>query len=99
MGRHERRASVTEFKRAAAGGYLDAHMLPADAPISNPLLQRAVEYWRGNIQQRRPVCISCKARFADGAQAGSYLTPLLSPCVEEPRPLCGRADTLPASCA
>ena len=73
MGRHERRASVAEFKRSAADGYLDAHMLPADFPISDELFQRATAYWRGNIQQRRPACIACKARFSDDARVGAYL--------------------------
>jgi hypothetical protein len=73
MGRHERRASVSEFKRIAATGYLDVFLTPTDAPINNPLLERAAEYWRTGVATRRPKCIGCRAAFADGAQAGALL--------------------------
>ena len=76
--RQQRRASVADFKKAAAGGYLDAHLAPADVPITDPLLQRAAEFWRGHIQQRRPVCIACKAKFAEDARPGAYLFTLPS---------------------
>jgi hypothetical protein len=74
MGRHERRASVSEFKRVAATGHLDVHLVPTeDIPLSDPLLQRAASHWRAGIAARRPTCISCKAKFADGAQAGAFV--------------------------
>jgi hypothetical protein len=71
--RHQRRASVADFKRDAAGGYLDVHLVPADAPISEPLLRDAVQFWRANVAVRKPTCIGCGARFAAVEQAGAYL--------------------------
>jgi hypothetical protein len=71
--RQQRRASVAEFKRAAAGGYLDVYLVPTDAPINNPLLERAASHWRAGIAALRPTCIGCKAKFADGAQAGAFV--------------------------
>jgi hypothetical protein len=71
--RQQRRASVAEFKRDAAGDYLDTYMLPSDAPIINPLLQRATSVWRANISTRRPKCIACRAGFSDDARVGAYL--------------------------
>jgi hypothetical protein len=75
MGRHERRASLAAFKREAADGYLDVYLVPTDAPINNPLLERAGLAWRAGVAARRPTCIgiSCKAKFADGAQAGAFV--------------------------
>ena len=73
MGRHERRASLADFKRASAGGHLDVHLLPADVPITTPLLKRAVEFWRANIPTRRPKCFACRAEFSADAKVGAYL--------------------------
>jgi hypothetical protein len=73
VSRHERRASLAAFKREAAGGYLDVHLVPTDAPINNPLLERAASHWRAGVAARRPTCIGCKAKFADGAQAGAFV--------------------------
>src|SRR5258708_39475423 len=46
-----------------------------------PLLSRAVSYWRGNIQQRRPFCPACRANYADDAHPGAFLfaTPAIAP--------------------
>jgi hypothetical protein len=74
MGRHERRASLADFKRASAGGHLDVHLLPADVPITIPLLKRAVEFWRASILSRKPKCIAaCQAEFSADARIGAYL--------------------------
>jgi hypothetical protein len=91
MGRHERRASVADFKKAAAGVYLDVYLTPTDAPISNALLERATAYWRGNIQQRRPTCIACKARFGGDACVSAYLcmVPSGAPSTASVSGLCG----------
>lgn len=74
MGRHERRASLADFKKAADGGFLDVHLLPADAEITIPLLKRAVEFWRANIPTRKPKCLAaCGAEFSADAKVGAYL--------------------------
>lgn len=39
----------------------------------HPLLGRALEFWRGNIMQRRPFCPACKSNYADGALPGAFL--------------------------
>ena len=58
---------------SAAGGYLDVHLVPTDASDQHPLLERAALHWRAGVAARRPTCISCKAKFADGAQAGAFV--------------------------
>jgi hypothetical protein len=74
MGRHERRASLAEFKKASDGGFLDVHLLPADVPITIPLLKRAVEFWRASIPSRKPKCFAaCGAEFSADARIGAYL--------------------------
>jgi hypothetical protein len=42
--RQQRRASLAAFRREAAGGYLDVYLVPTDAPINNPLLERAASH-------------------------------------------------------
>jgi hypothetical protein len=71
--RGQRRASVSAFKKAAAGGYLDVHLLPADGAITNPLLERATTHWMAGVPVRRPVCASCKAKIGSGASVGSFI--------------------------
>ncbi|WP_354096613.1 hypothetical protein [Bradyrhizobium sp. RT10b] len=49
-------------------------LIPADAPLDgHPLLQHALSFWRGNIQQRRPFCPICKRNYADDAHPGAIL--------------------------
>lgn len=73
MSRAERRASVSSFKREAAGGYLDVCLAPTDAPISEPFLERAAVYWRAGVAVRKPTCVGCKAKFAETASVGAFL--------------------------
>jgi hypothetical protein len=74
MARRERRASLSAFKREAAGGFLDVFLLPIDGAITDPLHQRAVAFWRANIGTRRPKCFAaCRAEFAEDARVGAYL--------------------------
>ena len=82
MGRHERRAELRSFKREAHKASLLTYMVAADADLDgHPLLSRALSYWRGNIQHRRPFCPACKASFADDAFPGAFLlsVPPLAP--------------------
>ena len=74
--RHTRRADLDAFKREAHREHLLTYLIDAtdEAALNRmPLLCRAVDYWRGNIPQRRPVCPACKAGVADGAQPGAFL--------------------------
>ena len=78
MTRQQRRASLSEFRREARGGFIDTHMVPLeDVPHAKPLLQRAVAFWRASIFSRRPTCLSCKAQFAGDAKIGAYLCMVL----------------------
>jgi hypothetical protein len=74
--RHQRRSDLAHFKREAHATHLLTYLIDADdlAALNRmPLLRRATEFWRGNIEQRKPVCPTCKSGFADGAQPGAFL--------------------------
>ncbi|WP_338833546.1 hypothetical protein [Bradyrhizobium septentrionale] len=74
--RHQRRADLRSFKREAHRAHLVTYMIAADDEVSldrHPLLRRALEFWRGNIMQRRPFCPACKSNYADGALPGAFL--------------------------
>jgi hypothetical protein len=75
MSRHERRAEVSRFKREAARGVVSYLVDAADPRLAGePLLSRAVAYWRANIPTRKPRCFACRTPFAaDGAQASAFL--------------------------
>src|SRR5438045_4158442 len=71
-----RRADLACFKRDAHKAHLVTFLIEAsdDASLDrHPLLRRALEFWRGNIMQRRPSCPSCKSNYADGALPGAFL--------------------------
>src|SRR3954466_1481575 len=74
--RHQRRADLADFKRDAHKPHLVTYIIAAAAAPSldrHPLLGRALEFWRGNIMQRRPFCPACKSNYADGALPGGFL--------------------------
>ena len=75
--RHQRRSDLAHFKREAHREHLMlTYLIDADDDAAldrMPLLRRAVVFWRGNIEQRKPVCPTCKSGFADGAQPGAFL--------------------------
>jgi hypothetical protein len=76
--RHQRRCNLAHFKREAHREHLLTYLIDADDDAAldrMPLLRRATEFWHGNIEQRKPVCPSCKANYADAdvAQPGAYL--------------------------
>jgi hypothetical protein len=72
--RHQRRTELRFFKREVHKAHLVTYLTAADAPLDgHPLLCRALSYWRGNIQQRRPYCPACRANFADDAHPGAFL--------------------------
>jgi hypothetical protein len=73
MSRADRRASTSAFKKAADGGFLDVYLLPADGAITNPLLKRATTQWMAGVAVRKPVCVSCKAKFDGDASVGSFI--------------------------
>jgi len=61
--RHQRRASLREFKREARAS-LVTYMIEANDPLDRaPVLRDAVAYWRGNLPTRKPICICCKGPF------------------------------------
>ena len=57
MNRHIRPADVAEFKREVARTHLNVYLV----------LRDALQFWHSNIRQRRPMCISCRWLFTDGA--------------------------------
>jgi hypothetical protein len=74
--RHQRRTDLRHFKREAHKAHLVTYMIAADDEVSldrHPLLRNALEYWRGNIQQRKPICPGCRASFANDATAAAFL--------------------------
>ena len=76
MNRHQRRSDLADFKRDAHRAHLVTYMIDAsdDAALDrHPLLRRAIEFWRGNIPQRNPICPGCRASFASDATAAAFL--------------------------
>jgi hypothetical protein len=74
--RAQRRADLHRFKRDAHKAHLVTYMIEADDEASldrYPLLRRALEFWRGNLMQRRPFCPAWKANYADGVLPGAFL--------------------------
>jgi hypothetical protein len=73
MGRHERRKNTALMRAEVAHASLLTWLVPADTPLADPLLRRAIKFWRGNIQARRPFCPACRANYADNAEVGAFL--------------------------
>ncbi len=74
--RATRRADLADFRREAHREHLLTYMIDAtdNAALDRiPLLRRAVDYWRGNIPQRKPICPGCRASFANDATAAAFL--------------------------
>lgn len=74
--RHQRRADLRSFKREAHRAHLVTFLVAAadEAALDHhPLLRRALEFWRGNIQRRKPICPGCRASFANDATAAAFL--------------------------
>ena len=75
MARHQRRASIAQFRRDAQRVEILTHLVDAaDAVIvKEQWLLSAVMRWRGDVAVRKPRCVSCKASFADCATVGGFL--------------------------
>jgi hypothetical protein len=74
--RHQRRSDLRAFKREAHREHLLTYLIDADddAALNRvPLLSRAVSFWHGNIQQRRPFCPICKRNYTEDALPGAFL--------------------------
>lgn len=72
--RHQRRIALREFRKDASKGHLlITHLIGADALDDQPQFARAVSLWRGNIKQRQPFCLTCRANFADAMHVGAFL--------------------------
>jgi hypothetical protein len=95
MNRHTRRTDLAHFKRDAHRGHLTTYMVEAsdDAALDRmPMLSRAVTFWRNGIKQRKPSCPSCRASFAEDAQAAAFLfaVPSLAPTSASVTAICDR---------
>jgi hypothetical protein len=71
--RSQHRKDVARMRHELSGSSLLTWLVPADAKLDEPLLRRAVKFWRGNIQTRHPFCPSCRANYADAAEVGMFL--------------------------
>ncbi|SIN97251.1 hypothetical protein SAMN05443247_01098 [Bradyrhizobium erythrophlei] len=51
------------------------HLIAADVKLDDhATLHNAVLHWRGNIVDRKPICIACKVSFLDAdARVGAFL--------------------------
>ena len=93
MGRSERRAEMSRFRRAAGRGSVSS-LVDADDPRlrGEPVLMRAIEYWRKNALSRHAICFGgCKTRFGEGglgAAAFLLCTPAGSPTSASVSALC-----------
>ena len=74
MGRHERRAELSKFKRKSRAG-LTSYLLASDDALLDrePLLRNAVQWWRANAPTRRPICIVCRKLFDDQTIVAAFL--------------------------
>ncbi len=80
--RAQRRSDTRAFRREVHRDHILTYLVDVNADLDTyPLLSRAVSYWRGNIQQRRPFCPACRANFADDAEVAMFLlaTPTIAP--------------------
>jgi hypothetical protein len=98
--RAQRRADLAGFKRDAHKAYLVTYLVAANAVAAldrHPLLRNALEYWRGNIQQRKPICPGCRASFANDATAAAFLfaTTAVAPTNASVTAFCSRCWHLP----
>jgi hypothetical protein len=64
---------VKRFKREIAHTSLLSYLVPADEPISDPLLSQARLFFYAGIQTRKPYCCSCKRSFLGEARPGAFL--------------------------
>jgi hypothetical protein len=71
MNRAERRASVRSIRHSD----LLTHLISVDVPLDDhATLHNAVLHWYGNIADRKPICIGCRASFLNGeARVGCFL--------------------------
>jgi hypothetical protein len=74
MGRAERRAEISRFRKATAKGVVSYLIDPADKRLeAEPVLKDALAYWARNISVRRPKCFACRTPFVAEAEAGAFL--------------------------
>ena len=94
MGRRDRRAEISRFRRAASSGTV-SYLVDADDPrlAGEPLLSRAIAHWRKNALSRHAICFGgCKTRFGEGGSgAAAFLmcTSASAPTSASVSALCG----------
>ena len=72
--RHNRRASVADFRKRVGGTHLVTYLLDDIALIDgHRLLGPCLRQWLAACEARRPYCIGCKKNFMDGAEPGAFL--------------------------
>jgi hypothetical protein len=97
--RHQRRASVADFKRRVSGNLLTYLIGSDDAASLNSLavLKDAVAFWQANRASRKPCCIACKLSLATDETVGAFLfaTSPGSPGIASVSALCSTCSHLP----
>jgi hypothetical protein len=98
--RHQRRASVADFKRRVSGRHLLTYLIGGDDAASlNSLavLKDAVAFWQANRVSRKPCCIACRRSLANDEAVGGFLfaTSPGSPGIASVSALCGACWHLP----
>jgi hypothetical protein len=99
--RHQRRASVADFKRRVSGRHLLTYLIDADDTASlNSLavLRDAAAFWQANRASRKPCCIACKlSLLASDEAVGAFLfaTSPGSPGIASVSALCSTCSHLP----
>lgn len=93
MGRSERRAEISRFRRAASSGTV-SYLVDADDPRlqGERLLSGAIAHWRRNASSRHAICFGCKERFGEGGSgAAAFLmcTAASAPTSASVSALCG----------
>lgn len=65
MGRHERRRAICEFRKVAKQE-LVTYLVAIDVDLTDhPVLNSARQRWLADRFARKPICIACRAQFAD----------------------------------
>lgn len=81
MGRHERRADLSRYRREASHALL-TYLCEPDDPALDGLLQRAARSWLDALSVRVRSCIVCSSWITDRRNVGLLL--LSTPSVAKP---------------
>src|SRR5436190_21554148 len=81
MGRHERRASLAQYRRETSGE-LNTYLVGVDEPLPTPILRNAARSWLDALPRRMRSCIACSGLMWEKKRVGWLL--LSVPAVLKP---------------